>query len=451
MMLVMKFGGSSVADVERIRHCAGLVQRYHAEHRVVTVVSAMGDTTDQLLELAAAAGAGNRAATHTLMGHLRARHEQAARVLGAATAIGALLDRLDTLVAGIAAVGELTNRSRDAVVSFGERLSAELFAAALGGRALTGHDAGIVTDDNFGEAEPLMDLTLYQVRERLAALVEAGQHLVVTGFIAATQHGVTSTIGRGGSDYTATILGAALHADEIWIWSDVDGLMTANPKHVPDARLLASVTFAEAIEMGQFGAKSMHPRALEPAAEHRIQVRMRSTFNTDCPGTLITEGATPDYVVHAVLSVPNLALVTVAGAAMIGRPGTAARIFAALAERGVNVLMISQSVSEASISVVIAESQLERARAALQNQLLRTGSARGITVEENVTVVAIVGAGMRGTVGVSGRLFSAVAKQNINIEAIAQGSSQLSISFVVRGEQAAEAVRAVHAEFGLGR
>src|SRR5262249_50473216 len=166
---------------------------------------------------------------------------------------------LEVLVSGIAAVGERTPRSRDAVVSFGERLSAELMAAALGCRAMTGHEAGIVTNDQFGEADPLMDLTLFQVRQTLEALLAAARRVVVTGFIAGTQHGVVSTLGRGGSDYTATIIGAALPADEIWIWSDVDGLMTANPKLVPEARLLDAITFGEAIEMGQFGAKSMHP------------------------------------------------------------------------------------------------------------------------------------------------------------------------------------------------
>lgn len=451
MTLVMKFGGTSMGDAERIRQCAGLVREQESKHAVAAVVSAMSGVTDSLLELAAAAAAGNRAATHRILAELRTRHETAARTLGATTAIHTLLDRLDVLVSGLAAVGELTMRSRDAVVSFGERLSAELMAAALGCRAMTGHEIGIVTNDHFGEADPLMDLTLFQVRQTLEPLLASAKRVVVTGFIAGTQHGVISTLGRGGSDYTATIIGAALPAEEIWIWSDVDGLMTANPKVVPEAKLLAGITFAEAIEMGQFGAKSMHPRALEPAATARIPVRMRSTFNPKCAGTLISEGATSDRSVRSVLSVSNTALVTVSGAAMIGRPGTAARVFDALAKRDVNILMISQSVSEAGISLVVAGSQLERARAALDGQLVRTGDVRDLGVEAGMTVVAVVGSAMRGTPGVAARVFSAIAKHGVNVSAIAQGSSELSISFVVHGEQGAAAVRALHGEFGLDR
>ncbi|TWT44590.1 Bifunctional aspartokinase/homoserine dehydrogenase 1 [Phycisphaerae bacterium RAS1] len=450
MTIVMKFGGTSMGDAERIRGCAALVREQAREHRVVAVVSAMAGVTDMLIELAAAAAAGNRAAQHMLLGKLREKHEHAARALSAADRVSPLLDRLETLASGIAAVGELTPRSRDHVLSFGERLSAELMAAAAGARALTGQEAGIVTDENFGEAEPLMDLTLYQVKETLDPLLTPGRCVVVTGFIAATQHGVTTTLGRGGSDYTATILGAALKADEIWIWSDVDGIMSANPKVVPQARLLSAISFGEAIEMGQFGAKSMHPRALEPAAEHRIPVRMRNTFNPSGAGTLISESGEAGHVARAVLSVSKAALVTVAGAAMIGRPGTAARIFRALADENVNILMISQSVSEAGISFVVAGSQLERARGALQKQLLRTGDARHIDVLENVAVVALVGSGMRGTPGVAARLFGAVARRSVNVMAIAQGSSEISVSFVVRGEDGAEAVRGLHEEFELG-
>ncbi len=451
MKLVMKFGGSSVADAERIRHCAGLVRRFGAEHRVVTTVSALGGVTDLLLELAAAAGCGNRVATHTLLGEIRAKHECAARELACEENVRGLLDRLDALVLGISAVGELTARSKDAVVSFGERLSARLMAAALGGQALTGAEAGIVTDDHFGEADPLMELTLYQVRERLEPLLNGAAPVVVTGFLGATQHGVTTTLGRGGSDYTATILGSALKADEVWIWSDVNGLMTADPRTVPEARLLDHITFAESIEMGQFGAKSMHPRALEPAVEHRIPVRMRSTFNPDCPGTLITDGQADNTVARCVLLLKKVALLNVSGASMTGRPGTAARLFGALADANVNILVISQSVSEAGISIVVARDQLERAEGAIQAKLLRVGAARRVDVNADVAVVAVVGSGMTGTPGVAARVFTAVADHKVNVRAIAQGSSELSVCFVVSESDGPTAVRALHHEFGLGQ
>jgi len=451
MRIVMKFGGTSMGSAETIAQCAGLVLAEKKRgHQAAAVVSAMSGVTDNLLELADAAAAGNRAVKHTLLGKLRTRHEEAAKTLKCGDAIRPVLDRLETLVSGIAAVGELTPRSRDAVAAYGEQLSVVLMAAALGGPALTGQAAGIVTDEQFGEAEPLMNLSLHQVRETMEPMM-AGPPPAVTGFIAATQHGVVTTIGRGGSDYTATILGAALKADEIWIWSDVDGLMTADPRNVKDARLLNAITFAEAIEMGQFGAKSMHPRALEPAAEHRIPVRMRNTFNADCPGTLICEKPAPGETARSVLLVKNSALVTVAGAAMIGRPGTAARIFAALAERSINIQMISQSVSEAGISIAIAGSQLERARAALDAALVRTGAARHVQVDEDAAIVAVVGSGMHGTPGVAATIFTAVAQKGINVMAIAQGSSELSVCFVVKSAQGPEAVKALHSAFGLGK
>jgi aspartate kinase len=272
----------------------------------------------------------------------------------------------------------------------------------------------------------------------------------VSGFIAATQHGVTTTLGRGGSDYTACIIGAALKAEEVWIWSDVDGLMTTDPRIVPSARLLDSVTFAEAIEMGQFGAKSMHPLALEPAAEHGIPVRFRNTFNQASPGTRLVPGAPEagaDHPVKCVLLHRNAAMITVNGAAMIGRPGTAAQVFRALADAGVNVMMISQSVSEAGISLVVSKDHGERAKAVLERTLMRAGVARGVTLIDQVAVVAAVGSGMHGVPGIAARVFTAAAQKKINIVAIAQGSSELSISFVTSAEDGPEAVRALHAEF----
>lgn len=449
MTLVMKFGGTSLAEAETIKRCAAIVRGQDA-HRVVTVVSAMSGVTDLLIELAQAAAAGTRMRVHTLLGKLHERHELTAQAFGASEGIAPLLSQLDALVAGIGAVSELTPRSRDAVVSFGERLSATIVAAALDGHAMTGHEVGIVTDDRHTEASPLMKLSLHQIRETLQPRLEHGERIVVTGFIAATQHGVITTIGRGGSDLTATLIGAALPADEVWIWSDVDGLMSGDPRIVSNARLLDRITFAEAIEMGQFGAKSMHPRALEPAAEYSVPVRMRSTFNPDCAGTLITNGQPGGETVRSVLRLRGSALVTIAGAAMVGQPGTAARVFQALADVGVNVQVISQTVSEAGISVVIPQSQLDRARVALESRLVRTGVARNVEIQSDIDVVAVVGAGMAGVPGIAARVFGAVAGGDINVMAIAQGSSELTICFVVKADASAQAVQALHAEFGLG-
>lgn len=459
--IVMKFGGTSMKDAATIRRSASIASSTAAAARVVVVVSAMDQVTELLLELADAAAGDNPAAVSALLASIRDKHAAAAADLGgsAPADVAAILDRLERLAAGIAAVGELTPRSRDAVVAFGESLSAPLMAAAMNAvpdapvcKWFTGAAVGIVTNDHFGRAEPLMDLTLFQVRHTLEPLLARGDRAVVTGFIAATQHGVTTTLGRGGSDYTAAILGAALAAREVWIWSDVDGLMTADPRIAPGARLIERISFAEAIEMGQFGAKSMHPLALEPAAGHAVPVRFRNTFNTDSPGTLIVPGEpTADVdAEHPVRSIPllkNAAMLNISGAAMVGRPGTAAQVFRALAEAAVNVMMISQTVSEAGISLVVARDHAARAKAVLERALMRTGIARAVRLIEEVNVVAVVGAGMAGHPGVAARVFSAVARRNINVIAIAQGSSELSISFVVRTDQAADAVRTLHEEF----
>lgn len=453
MMLVMKFGGSSVADAERMRRCARLVKESAGRDRVIVVVSALDGITEELLALADAAGTANHPAIDARLKEIRRRHEEAAKAAGDPGIAAPLLDELGRLVLGISMVGELTSRSKDAVAAFGEKLSALLFRKVLEdegvkARAFTGQEAGLVTDEKYGEAEPLMELSLYQIAETLKAPLEAGEVPLVTGFIAATQHGVTTTIGRGGSDFTATIVGAAIKADEIWIWSDVDGLMTADPRIVPKARLLERIRFIEAVEMGLFGAKSMHPRALEPAAERKIPVRMKNTFNPSGPGTLITdEGGPPKELIRSVLLVKDAALINIAGPAMMGRPGTAARVCQVVADQGINIRMIILSVSEGGISLVVSGAQAGAARAALEASVLRTGIARHVDVVEKASIVAVIGSYMRGHPGTAARVFGAVGRKGVNVMAIAQGSSELSISFVVRGEEGPDAIRALHDEF----
>jgi aspartate kinase len=463
MKIVMKFGGTSMAGAEKIRNSASLALAQAKEHAVVCVVSAMDGVTEQMLDLADAAAAGNRAGVLSVLAKVRADHEAAARTLGCLPLIDTMLRKLETLVEGIAAIGELTPRSKDAVVAYGERLSTALMGAAMACPAMDGYEAGIVTTDQFTSADPLMELSMFQVRSRVGGIVAPGKPVVVSGFIAGNQHGVTTTLGRGGSDYTATILGAALNADEIWIWSDVDGMMTADPRVVSGARLMSHITFGEAVEMGKFGAKSMHPRALEPAAESMIPVRMRNTFKPELPGTLIASTEKVQQLAapragaasRPVLAVPalkNMTFITVGGATMIGRPGTAAAIFDALALARVNVHMICQSVSESGISIAVSAAQADEARSALERAIigvLGERTARAIDVQRDVTIVACVGAAMRGTPGVAARVFTAIARAEINVLAIAQGSSELSIALAVMDKDGPSAVRALHAEFKL--
>ncbi|MBE0511866.1 aspartate kinase [Candidatus Bathyarchaeota archaeon] len=463
----MKFGGTSVASGENIRHVANLIANYVSQgYRVVAVVSALEGVTDKLIEAAEQAKKGNRDYFREFKQKLLEEHLTAARKAienkriqeEMEQILKTTIDELEKVLTGIIYVGELTPKSKDYVLSFGERLSTPIVGGSLRDLELnaqfyTGGEIGIVTDSNFGEASPLMNVTKHQVKEKIEPLLEKKFVPVVTGYIAATQDDVTTTLGRGGSDYTATIIGAALAADEVWIWTDVDGLMTSDPKIVPSAKMLPELSFQEATEMTIFGAKAMHPRALEPAMEENIPVRIRNVFNPENPGTLIVKEQKIKLgdAVKAITLVKDVALVNVSGAGMVGTPGTAAKIFDILGRDNINILMISQSVSEANISFVIQRSLSERAVSTLEIALLGRGLIREVTAEDDVCVVAVVGAGMKGTPGVASRIFTAIARKGINVRMIAQGSSELNISFVVKEIDGEEAVRAIHEEFKLNK
>ncbi|MEM0216355.1 MAG: aspartate kinase [Candidatus Bathyarchaeia archaeon] len=465
MRIVMKFGGTSVATGENIRRIADIISSSVSKgHQIIAVVSALDGITEKLIEAAERAEKRDKGFIHNLGQELLNRH---LRVAGEAIfnssilkeiqlTIAATLEELEKILTGILYVGELTPRSKDYILSFGERLSAPILYGALKDVGLntcflTGAEAGIVTDDNFGEANPLMNVTKLQVKERLEPLLQKGMVPVVTGFIAATQDGITTTLGRGGSDYTATILGAALGAEEIWIWTDVDGLMTSDPKIVPNAKTLPELSFREALEMAVFGAKAMHPRALEPIMDSNTIVRIKNIFNPNGPETvLVKETKAKPGTVKAVTLLKDVALINISGAGMVGAPGTAAKVFEVLGKNKINILMISQGASEANISLIIRRNLMEKAVNALELALLGGGLIREITGEDDVCVISVVGAGMRNTPGIASRVFTAVARRGINVRMIAQGSSELNISFVVKESDGPAAVQAVHEEFKLG-
>jgi aspartate kinase len=366
------------------------------------------------------------------------------------------LAQLGQLARGSTILRELTPRSRDGILSSGERLSNPIVWGALLDQGidsvyLTGGECGIMTDDNFGDAAPLMEVTGYQVKENLGRVMAEGKTPVVTGYIGATQGGETTTFGRGGSDLTATVIASSIGADEVWIWSDVDGLMTADPKTVPEARVLGEVSYAEAGEMAVFGAKALHPRTLEPVAEKGIPVRFRNTFKPDYPGTVVRRDpkAYAKNIVKSVALVKGVAIITLTGASMVGRPGSAARIFEVVAKSGANILMISQSVSESNISMVVNRSTMQRAVNALEMMMLGPGGLKQVNYEDDVSAVAVVGGGMRGAKGIAAKVFGAVAAAGINVRMIAQGSSEQNISFVVHEGDAKDAVRAIHRAFHL--
>ncbi len=463
----MKFGGSSVANGDCIKRVAKIIHSFVEQgNRSVVVVSALDGVTDQLIGASEEAKKGNLNYINDFVYKIKERHLKAIEIVikteslkeEMESIVKRNIEELEKVLTGIAYLGELTLKSLDYVLSFGERLSTpilcySLLDKGLKSRFLSGKEAGIVTDSNHGEARPLMKLTKHQVRQRLEPMLDEGLIPVVTGYIAATQEGFITTLGRGGSDYSATILGASLNADEISIWTDVDGLMTADPKIVPSAKTIPEISFQEAIEMAFFGAKGLHPRALEPAMEEGIPVRIRNTFNPEKLGTLIgnEQKIKAGEIAKAVSFIKNVSLINVSGAGMVGAPGTAAKVFDILGKNNVNVLMISQSASEANISFIIKKASLGKAISALEIALLGQGIVREVTGDENVCIIAIVGAGMKGTPGVAARVFNVIAKRSINVMMISQGSSEVNISFAVKEEDGENAVRAIHEEFGLSK
>jgi aspartate kinase len=466
-MIVMKFGGTSLGDGEAINRAVDIVIQALKDKGGVVVVSAMSGVTDTLLSAATSAAQGDAETFRRARWALSDRHRLAmteaisyeeAR-LQLMEEIEALLSDFESLCRSIHILGELTARGSDAVASLGERLTARILAAALRdrGERATAVEAteAIVTNGRHGSATPLMDETREAAQARILPLLAQGVTPVVTGFIAATKDGVTTTLGRGGSDYTAAILGACLDSDEVWIWTDVDGVMTADPRVVPEARTLPEISYAEAAELSYFGAKVLHPKTILPAVERGIPLRIVNTFNPSHPGTLIVAEAEPsEFAVKGITSIEGLSLVTVEGRGMLGVPGIAARVFTAVAQEGISVLMISQSSSEQNICFVIRQESVERAlralEAAFELELARRNVDR-IWAQDEVSIVAVVGAGMKGTPGIAAKVFGALGKHGVNVISIAQGSSEYNISFVVDEGDMEDAVRYIHQEFGLGR
>ena len=461
----MKFGGTLMGTPEAVAASAKLVRDTPPPgEQVIVVVSAMAGVTEALLALAYTAERGELGAVQSGVTQLRARHLAAAEALDARaptpyleSALREVRDLTDTLrqtVTGVSLLRELSARSRDLIVSFGERLSAPLMSLALeqlGARNhhLTGGQAGLLTDAVFGGARPLPEAA-ERLRERLGGLLAAGLTPVIAGFIGETRDGVVTTLGRGGTDYTATIVGAALGAREVWAWKDVDGVMTADPRLVPGARNLARLSYAEVMELAYFGAKVLHPLAVTPLQEKGIPLRVKSAADPSFAGTLVSETTPADaaHPVKAVTAIRGLAILTVSGAGMVGAPEVFSQLFGILGREGVSVQMISQGNSQANLSLVAGREGAGRAATALRRDL--PGAQRDYDLQLNVAVVAVVGEGMRGTPGVAARLFSALGAAGVNLLMIAQGSSELNISFAVEEREVEDAVRAAHAAFDLG-
>ena len=457
-MVVMKFGGSSLADASRIDRAAQNVVAAREHNAVVVVVSAVGGVTDLLERVAhdcttESARSVDRVVKTVVERHTAIVHERCgADADRTAAELRETGDDLAGILQGIALVGECSPRSLDLVLSFGERLSATVFAAVLSraGTAAEAVDARdlIVTDATHGSAEVDVAVSYRRIAARLARTDFVP---VVTGFIAATADGITTTLGRDGSDYTAGLVAAAIGADRVEIWTDVDGVQSADPRIVPEAFVIPELEPEEAMEMAYFGAKVIHPYALLPALERDIPIFIKNSLNPAAAGTRIARTAADHgHMITGLASIDDVALLNVHGGGMIGVPGIAARVFTALAAAGVNIVMISQASSEHSICLCIRRRDASRARTAVEAELtheLAAHRVQAIDLSTDLAIIAVIGEAMRGRPGMSGLLFGALGDRSVNVLAIAQGSSERNISLVVRAGDAKRAVRAIHDAF----
>jgi aspartate kinase len=462
----MKFGGSVLDTPSKLNTVIKISETFKKlngeKNDVICVISAMTKVTDKILSLADSLLKGNRDAVKIFVDEMAVIHTELIEktitnmVLQseAKHIVLGILDEFRDILNGLVLISEITPRSLDHMLSFGERLMAPIICYSfrnynLKSEYFTGKEIGIVTDSNFGQARPLMDTTKFRVNTKILPLLLKDVIPVVTGFIGADQHGYITTLGRSGSDYTATIIASCVQADEVYLWSDVNGLLTADPMIVSDARVIDEISFAEAAEMVLFGAKYIHPRALEPVMDSNIPLKIRNVFDLSHNGTTITNNLKiSNHIIKSIIAIRNTALLDVGGGGMVGSPGTAAIIFDTLAKNKVNIMMISQGPSESSISIVLSKDDLGKATTALELKLFGK-MIKHLSILEDVSIVAVVGSGMRGIKGIAGRIFTSVAKENINVIMIVQGSSELNLAFVIRDADCERAVRALHKEFGL--
>ena len=460
-MKVLKFGGSSVGDAEKINNVIEIIKKSIVENkRIAVVFSAFHKVTDNLIKMGQLAAAYNMEYLE-LFKKLEARHISLAQELLAvktqSTVLANLkytLNDLEDVLHGVYLISELSPRTLDFILSFGERLSSFIIANAL-------LDSGVncefldsrtlvKTDESFGAAKVDFEATYKNITSYFNSHKKIQ---VITGFVGSTNINETTTLGRGGSDYTSAIFGAALNAKEIEIWTDVDGVLTADPKKVKKAFPLNNLTYEEAMELSHFGAKVIHPPTMHPAMEKKIPIRIKNTFNPDFDGTLINDkSSSNNFSIKGISSIDDIALIRVQGGGMVGVAGIAQRIFSALASKKINIILITQASSEHSLCFAVLPKYSIAAKKALQQELYYEIKEKLILepiVETNLSIIAVVGENMRRTPGISGKIFQAFGKNGVNIVAIAQGSSELNISTVISRDNEAKALNALHDAFFL--
>jgi len=458
-MVVQKFGGSSVEDAGKIKEVAKIALEHRIDGKIAIVLSAMKGCTDLLLQAARDAESGKES-YKTALATLEKRHLAAAAELTSGPAyedlhraIEGQLKDLRDILHGVELVKECSKRSLDLIAGFGERLNCQLMAGYLNAAGHEAHyiDASknfIITNDNHGAADVDFDATYRTVEARIKPL---GGVMVITGFVASTAEGRPTTLGRNGSDYTASLVGAAIRADAVEIWKDVDGVLTADPRFVKGTLVLDEISMEEAMELSYFGAKVIHPSTMLPLLERGINLRIKNTLDPSVKGTLIKSNPKPHpYPITGIASITGAALINIEGSGMIGIPGFASRVFGALARVGVNVIMISQASSEHSICIVCRDAEAQTAMAALRAELKSEHDAKKLKDCElilDLEVIAVIGENMRGKPGITGKLFSCLGEKNVNVLAIAQGSSERNISFVIESKDRELALNTVHTAF----
>jgi bifunctional aspartokinase / homoserine dehydrogenase 1 len=458
-MNVLKFGGTSCGTIESIQAVLKVINgKIEKGEKIAVVFSAMGGFTNQLIEMGQRASKGDDTYLQ-LIEKAQHRHFEVAEALIDArfrskviANIRTIFMELEDLLKGVSYIKEVSARTSDLIVSFGERLSTTLIYEVLSSQGVNCAylDARkiIKTNANFGMAAVDFDTTNQLIREHFAQ-TDALQ--LITGFIGSNAEGVTTTLGRGGSDYTGSIVGAALDAQEIEIWTDVDGMMTADPRKVKNAFTMASLTYAEAMELTHFGAKVLYPPSLQPAFEKNIPIRVLNTFNLDFEGTVVSRTAqASEYVIRGISSIDKVSLINLQGSGLIGVAGISGRLFSTLAKSKISVILISQASSEHSICFAVEPANADRAKLVIEEEFARELEQKqieGVQVENDLSIISAVGEGMRQHTGVSGRLFSALGKNGINIVTIAQGSSELNISFVIEHKDLSKALNVIHDSF----
>ena len=458
---VFKFGGTSLGSAERIAQAAQLVRRQTAIGQVVVVVSAMAGVTEDLIRAAAAASRHETELWQRLGERMHEKHLRTCRELLsgeelalAESAVATARATFTDFCSGFSLVNEVTPRSLDSLSSLGEVLAATILAATLREAGLSAEavDATqvIITDDHFGNASPLLEPSRQRIADGLGPRLRDGITPVVTGFRAATDEGLCTTLGRGGSDYSATILGALLPADEIWIWTDVDGILTADPRLVASAHVLPEVSYREAIELSFFGAKVLHSKSIELPMRTGIPVWIKNSFRPEQRGTRIANTAAGRPGVRAVAHTAEAHLFTVSGADGFPFTRLAAAVFNALEAERVTTLIVTQSSAENVICFAVASREAGRVQRRLEKEHSLAGSPLlAIEVTPKVGIVVAVGEAMKGTPGIAARLFGALGSRGINVRAISQGSSELSVSAAVQASDLPAAVGAIHEEFAL--